>query len=743
MALGATGLPEAQVPRRRAWNSWDSVYPAEFVHLPSGVKLGIAAYSAKHNAFTRFPPGSAVRLGPRDVDLEGASLTLSHAGTEIALTLSLDGDERLAGEWRTISFGEWGLRFWLLLVLRWDPPGGEPAAAWRFDPESGGLAAAREDETAVCWTVPAPLMATFHKGWDGLQQELERDGYFFLESRGIEGEFAVLRFNLEECAEGRFSIALGRQGAPATAVERPRRPPPTAPREASQAALAAVRDVIAWNTVWDPVNRRPYTSLSRHWVAQKFGGWGVWLDDIFYHALMASPFDLDVARENLRAVLAGQTPAGNLPCLLTGNDAWVDRSQPPICSFVLWLIYQRSGAIDILELGYRALLANHDWWWRMRDGNGDGLLEYGTSPGVGEGLYRGTKLAAKDESSMDNSPTHDEAVLDPRRGTLDCADVGLNSLIALDGEMLAKIARRLGDGATAGRLEARVAELRARIADRLWDPERQVFANRLWSGRFVRSLAPTSFYPLLAGAARPDQAAAMLRLLADPRKFGGHWMLPSVARDDPAFPENVYWRGRIWPPLNFLVWHGLRRAGFEREAAALADNGYRLFMGEWRRFRRCPENFNAVTGAAMDQPDTDPFYGWGALMPYIAVADCCDCNPWGGWEIRHAGTPLHLGPMLTPAGSTVIESIDGVLGLRVAGETCLETNLVGRLAEIEIEPDRVALTLPPVAAEGRWIGFGGRLPKGLLLSGQVRSLSGDRLLLYPTPEPRQLEARFA
>lgn len=743
MALSATGLAEARIPRRRAWNSWDSVYPAEFVHLPSGVKLGIAAYSAKSNGFTRFPPGPALRLGPRGIDLDGASLTLGHAGTEIALSLGLDGDERLVGEWRTTVLGEWGLRFWLLLVLRWEPPAGGPAAAWRFDPESGGLAAAREEETAVCWTVPAPLMATFHEDWETLRQEFEREGYFFLGSRGTEGDFAVLRFNLEECANGRFSIALGRAEEARPAAPPTARPaPPTAPREAPQAALAAVRDVIAWNTVWDPVNRRPYTSLSRHWVAQKFGGWGVWLDDIFYHALMASLFDLDVARENLRAVLAGQTPAGNLPCLLTGNDAWVDRSQPPICSFVLWLIYQRSGAADILELGYRPLLANHDWWWRMRDGNGDGLLEYGTSP-VGEGLYRGTKLAAKDESSMDNSPTHDEAVLDLRRGTLDCADVGLNSLIALDGEMLAKIARRLGDAATAARLEARVADLRTRIADRLWDPERQVFANRLWSGRFVRSLAPTSFYPLLAGAARPDQAAAMLRLLADPRKFGGHWMLPSVARDDPAFPENVYWRGRIWPPLNFLVWHGLRRAGFEREAAELADNGFRLFMGEWRRFRRCPENFNAVSGAAMDQPDTDPFYGWGALMPYVALAEASDVNPWGGWEIRHDGRPMKLGPMLTPAGPAMLESRDGVLALGIAGEICFETNLVGRMAEIEIGPDRIALTLPPIAGEGRWVGFGGRMPQGLTLDGHGQSLSGGRLLLYPTPEPRRLEARFA
>src|SRR3546814_2196367 len=94
---------------------------------------------------------------------------------------------------------------------------------------------------------------------------------------------------------------------------------------------------------------------------------------------------------------------------MTGRDSWVDRTQPPIAGFLLWMAYLRSGSRELLERAYPTLLANHDWWFATRDGNGNGLMEYGTSP-VGEGLYRGTKLAAKDESSMDNSPTHDEEI---------------------------------------------------------------------------------------------------------------------------------------------------------------------------------------------------------------------------------------------------------------------------------------------------------------------------------------------
>src|SRR5262249_49104825 len=194
---------------------------------------------------------------------------------------------------------------------------------------------------------------------------------------------------------------------------------------------------------------------------------------------------------------------------------------------------------EFLDLSYEPLKWNHDWWWRVRDGNGDGLVEYGTSP-IGNGLYRGTKLAAKDESSMDNSPTHDEATLNEETWTLDCADVGLNSRLAAEGERRPTSARALGKADDAERSAKRAGALKQRIHERLWAPERATFANRLWSGKFVRSLAPTSFYPLTCGAASAEQAAAMVKLLNDPRKFGGTWVLASVTRDDKARAAHGY-----------------------------------------------------------------------------------------------------------------------------------------------------------------------------------------------------------
>ena len=109
--------------------------------------------------------------------------------------------------------------------------------------------------------------------------------------------------------------------------------------------------------MFDPINKRPYMSLSRYWVAQKFGGFGVWLDDLFYHALMSALFDPKLARDCIKAVLATETPEGNFACLITGRDQWIDRSQPPICSFILWKIWQHTGDDSLMDLAYDRLLS--------------------------------------------------------------------------------------------------------------------------------------------------------------------------------------------------------------------------------------------------------------------------------------------------------------------------------------------------------------------------------------------------
>ena len=105
----------------------------------------------------------------------------------------------------------------------------------------------------------------------------------------------------------------------------------------------------------------------------------MWLNDVLFNALLWSFFDIQKAIENLEAVVAWQTKEGNYACLVTGNDQWVDRSQPPIAAWVLWNVWQRSQNDEILKQFYESVLRNHEWWHRKRTLNDLGLVAYGTS----------------------------------------------------------------------------------------------------------------------------------------------------------------------------------------------------------------------------------------------------------------------------------------------------------------------------------------------------------------------------
>jgi putative isomerase len=364
---------------------------------------------------------------------------------------------------------------------------------------------------------------------------------------------------------------------------------------------------------------------------------------------------------------------------MTGNDAWVDRTQTPIISFIVWQIYLRTGNRLFIDMAYDILTRNNAWIRQVRDGNGNGLLEFGSSD-AGQGLYKGTKLAAKDESFMDNSPIHDEARWNEKSRTLDCEDVGLNSLVCLDCEMLGLMARSLGRVDEARRHEADAASLRKKIGTHFWDESRKIFANRLWSGAFVKSMAPTSFYPLLCGAASPEQQKHLVRHLEDPKKFGGTFGLPSVSRDDPALADNVYWRGRIWPILNWLTWNGLERVGEFEAADRLAEKGWRLFLHNWEGRRLSPENYHPETGEGLDQPDTDPFYSLSALLPFIAHARMMSFSPWHGWQLRNEGDDFAFGPVMTPIGAVTVARRNGKLTLTRGEEIVFTSEKQGLVA---------------------------------------------------------------
>jgi glycogen debranching enzyme len=92
--------------------------------------------------------------------------------------------------------------------------------------------------------------------------------------------------------------------------------------------------------------------------------------------------------------------------------------------------------------------------------------------------------------------------------------------------------------------------------------------------------------------------------------------LPSVALDDPAHTSHDhrwglrrYWRGPSWINAAWLAWLGLRRLGYETEAAQMAERVTRVVLREGLR-----EYYEARTGAGMGAVD----FGWTSLALEMA-----------------------------------------------------------------------------------------------------------------------------
>jgi hypothetical protein len=165
------------------------------------------------------------------------------------------------------------------------------------------------------------------------------------------------------------------------------------------------------------------------------------------------------------------------------------------------------------------------------------------------------------------------------------------------------------------------------IRQKLWNEHDGIYENRYWDGRFSPRLSPTNFYPMFAGIATPEQARRMVRehLLND-KEFWGTYVIPTIARNDSAFPDQFYWRGDIWGPTNYMVYQGLNRYGFDDESLAFAQKSYALFMDDWKAAAHTNENYHAWGGNG----GGDTHYTWGALLCLVALEQYIDENPWEG-----------------------------------------------------------------------------------------------------------------
>lgn len=400
--------------------------------------------------------------------------------------------------------------------------------------------------------------------------------------------------------------------------------------KASRAGLSeahhAMQTCLAWDTIYDAENDRVISPVSRIWSCDR-GGWVLFDWDTYFAAWMAGIENKPLAYANAIAITEEITPRGFIPNFAQGGGfRTIDRSQPPVAAITVQALCDRFGEASLAELLFDAMLTWNRWWAQHRDQ--DGYLCWGSNPYEPE-VDRGpstnpinTRFASALESGLDNSPMYQEMPFDAARGLMQFADVGLMSFYIADCRAMADLARRIGRSEVIDELNQR-ADRYTKSLQTLWCEKTGLYLNkRLDNGEFQKRLSPTHFYPLLAKVPTQAQAERMMKEhFFNPAEFWGEWILPSIARNDEAYPDQNYWRGPIWAPMNFLVYLGIRNYDLPDARRAIVEKSEALLLKEWREHGHVHENYDAETGMGCGKINSDAFYHWGGLLGLIGVIE--------------------------------------------------------------------------------------------------------------------------
>jgi glycogen debranching enzyme len=258
-------------------------------------------------------------------------------------------------------------------------------------------------------------------------------------------------------------------------------------------------------------------------------------------------------------------------------------TKPPILAWAALKVHETAPDLDFLREIYPALARLNSWWFEQNEGDIDGLAKY----------------AHPYSSGLDDSPLWDHG--------LPVESPDLNTYLCLSMQSLARMARLLHLKSEAATWKQGADMLVQRMLDGLWDEEAGVF-RALHNGQPIPVLTPVNLLPLWTGRLPARIVKRLVANLTDTRKFWGGWMLPTVARDDPAYDPETMWRGPVWANINYFFIEALNRVHRGERARELRSATLNMIMSQ----PGIHEYYSAETGVPPAR--SVPAFGWTAAL---------------------------------------------------------------------------------------------------------------------------------
>ncbi len=401
----------------------------------------------------------------------------------------------------------------------------------------------------------------------------------------------------------------------------------------------AITQNIYWMKLLIPSKGMVYVPAGRRWIfpgkEKEIDDWTMFEWDSFFNAVELALEDFESAHSQIYATLKTQYPWGNIPNWRSETAGSTDRAQPPVGAYLTLKVFKRTGNLELLKKSYEGLVKFHNYWLKnsgkhlKRDGNNNFLFEWGSDTELINSVLPPWEVGADGEtrarweSGQDDLPNYDDVKFNEKTNTIELDCVDLSSLVALDSLSLLEISKILKKHEDKKRFFMEYEKIKKQVNRFLWDEKDGFYYDRYWNGKLSKRKASSNFYPLLSKIATKEQAKRVVKHLLNPKEFWGDYVIPTISRDDKAFKDQQYWRGTIWPPTNYLVYHALKAYEFDEIASEFSRKSVRLFLRSWRKFRLSRENYNSVTGEGGGQR----YQSWGPLFALVLIEDFIDVPP--------------------------------------------------------------------------------------------------------------------
>lgn len=275
--------------------------------------------------------------------------------------------------------------------------------------------------------------------------------------------------------------------------------------------------------------------------------------DTSFTALGMLAYDPHVAWELMQSLIGNQVTSG-------ANAGWMPLStypdgkyrsfgkpatQYPMLSYTVWRIYNVTKNKTALEWAFPRLEGYLGWDERVRDRDGNFLLQW-------------------DFPCWDNNQRFDPARTAGRKQD----SVDFSAVAAQDMFHLSMIAAELGNASRARYWKSFGDNTTAAINTLLWDETAQFYFERFDNGTFNPTFTPAGLMPLLLDIPQ-ERVSALVAKLINTSIFNVSAGLPTTSVSDPQYSNNM-WRGGMWLPINYLIIQGLVAKGMPDLARALA-----------------------------------------------------------------------------------------------------------------------------------------------------------------------------